>query len=194
MRVNVLAATPAVVRQYADESRRCLVGDRTCSLDNVRRSCFAIELCERDRSAPVANLDLHTMRNHAHTLVAVDFDTKSFLGCLTLDDAPSMLAGRLAAGENDRPRKDDGFLSNLCVSDEHRSRHVGSTLVHHARCMYARIWLMVCTEDWATDGGEQREMLCERKRKLVGFYEQLGFREHSLTTCKRLLVMCSAHH
>lgn len=188
MRVNILVLTPEIARKYKDEARRCLVGDRTCSLQNMRKSCFAIELCDGKRSTgSVGDLDLSALLSYRHAFVAVGFDTNCFMGCISIDDAASShVLTRGAAGPCEL-EEGDGFIGNLCVSDEHRAQHVGTRLVNHACLMYSRAWLSVRTEHGGDDEGGR--MLGDRKRGLVGYYESLGFRERSHSRCGKFVLM-----
>lgn len=174
--VRIVPLTRALATHYRGSSRSALSGDGSCSLENMRDSCFASEACNR-RSTPCMTIE--DLLSAKIAFVAVDGD--HFVGCVSASDSSSLCY--------DFPhcRSTEGLLlSNLCVSKPYRRYGVGKLLIAAvvAKASPSTYLLVARVRDHEQAGMpeervqeqvQMRKVFEERVQRLFATYRKLSF-------------------
>ena len=192
MGLTIVPLTAELASQLNGEAALALNGDGTCSLEAMRTSCFASELCGQGGSA----MQLDQLLGAPHKWVALSdrgpdgepLDRQAFVGCVSAGShhhARSMF--RLHEFE-----PDSLVLSNLCVHSKYRNRrelgdrnlHVGRKLVQKVLDLGApKIYLMIARDP----GGDASTVFASRVPMLQAVYSNLGF--HECGECQRAFLL-----
>ena len=78
---EIVHLTPELLITFQEDAKRALVGDGSCSVDNVAISCFASELCSCNRNPQ--SLELSSLMDFPIRLVAVRENV--FVGCVVAE-------------------------------------------------------------------------------------------------------------
>lgn len=166
MRVHPL--TPELCDRIVRQASKALLGDRTCSIENIRTSCFASEFCALQRPMKIRVRNMLFCR---HAFVALDDETQDFVGCVSSDLAASTLR-TLFPGVSHSPTA--LLLSNLCVDHNHRRRQAGQKLMKTVLALSSDLFLLVVRAQY-TDDTAFAEMQSTSESKLMSWYMWLGF-------------------
>ena len=185
-RVRIVPLTTELARLHDTAASACLVGDRTCSLDNMRRSCFASELCAQSRPL---HMSLRSFVGAPLALVALvreDDGGESFGGCVCAG-APEGFRALFSQLDDKR----DVVLSNLCVSEARRGLGIGRALLERTRewAMGRPLYLTVARAASATDA-DVVTAFEERVARLIETYERCRFRQ--CASCAEALLLRDA--
>lgn len=186
LRLTATDVTVCPLMQLSDRqfemATRMLIGDMSCSLQNLKYSCFASERCNRAHATSTGSLDA---RNLAHTpSVANDGGgARAVIGPHT-GDAVLGVANTLPIDEctflklNNAPPRRGVLICNLCVEESYRARGVGRLLLDHIRSNCNRhgvdTYVSIALPDPAADAGI-RAFMTERSADLVRYYRRMGF-------------------
>ncbi|MAT10956.1 MAG: hypothetical protein CMM02_08105 [Rhodopirellula sp.] len=168
---EIVHLTPELLITFQEDAKRALVGDGSCSLDNVAISCFASELCSCNRNPQ--SLELSSLMDFPIRLVAVRENV--FVGCVAagpLRDVPNSLLRRVGC------KSSDLFVVSLCVASDARNGGIGRLLLDGVRRAAPSSDLYLTTRKMS-DGSDtaldqfHRERLIRQHR----FYTSEGFVE-----------------
>lgn len=177
--IRIERLNPSLAQELEEHASLAFVGEnKTCSLDNKERSCFAAELCRAKGSQSCGDMSLKSFLSSDAAFVAMtDVDTdghtklarKRFVGsisCVSLqvEDCDSMQLQYPCC-----------MVSNVCVSDPYRKSGTGTVLL---KLMLAWIYsnrpgnvsLKVVKEPI-----HGCSVLQHRREKLFQFYGKFGF-------------------
>ena len=187
--VQIVALTEALADEVREEGERALVGDASCSVSNMKESCFACEQCRRGGTP---RMRVHDFLLYPIRYVAVRCggggDRRAFVGCVT--------AGPMGGDLASLAGRDDGFLlSNLCVSGRERKGGTGRRLVQAVRDAIVRyrggaarsaLYLCVaCSSD--EEAPNIDGVFSSRVPRLLDYYRGQGFHVVASTPMYHLL-------
>jgi len=173
-KVSVVPLTSDLCGRLKAEAALALNGDGTCSLRAMSMSCFASEMCAKNR---FSNMTLDMLMQSTYKFVALDGPDGVFIGCVSA-----------YRKENDttavhyfphHPIVDGALLLyNLCVADEFRGRGAGRLLVEavlHAARRPSLVYLLVSKLNLHEPDPEKLAAYKARIARLLGTYEKLDF-------------------
>lgn len=174
--VRVVRLTPELARHVAEAAREAYVGDGTCSLLNMRRSCFACEMCASGISTPRHDpLALCQMESY---VALTDADPQGrvlpfgeplrYVGCVSVRTLPGDIV--LPAGYDPGP-----FICNLCVAPDYRQSGAGTKLIERVlrEKRGQSVYLTVYHDEGARP--DVHDVFAVREPKLISYYNSLGF-------------------
>lgn len=166
--MKIVPLTCELCDKFAQQASNALIGDGTCSLENIQTSCFASELCAKHRPL---TMRLRNMLFCKHTFVALNDDTHTFVGCVTADLAASTLCTLFPGISHTSTSL---LLSNLCVDKGLRRQGAGRMLVDAVTALSPDLFLLVQraqpTHDTTFFSSQSRS-----EAKLKSWYASLGF-------------------
>ena len=175
--------TPTIVRLTEDLASRitrqmetAILGDGSCSEENMGTACFACEHCNQEKGGKriVSGFDASSLTKERTAFVAIDDETGSvsFLGCATANYCiVSSALGVLFPYVVFEPTA--GLVSNLCIGSSARRRGIAKDLMMLMAREYTPLYVLVMlpSETCAP------HVLChmkERSSKLKEYYKDLG--------------------
>lgn len=184
--VRVLNGTLAErMRKSADVS---INGDGGCTLETMRNSCFASEMCAAGSSR---RMHLDDLLNAKHGFVYDDGHGGDFVGCVSADCCNERIKTMFPEHEFEPNAL---IISNLCVSNEKRKGNIGTLLMKRAiqentdgPC-YVLVSLGFVEPSVAS--ATRDSVLCtfyKRVPGLLAFYKTLGFKP--VAKCDRAYLM-----
>ena len=163
----------------ADATRsvsQMLVGDKTCSLDNMNVSCFASERCNSSRAFSTGDMNSIDMANGALDTYALVCDA-AVLAVATTHRMSN--CGFLGMRSSVHP--DDVLLANLCVNQAKRSKGMGRTMIEHIlKRSPANVYVSVRLPDRDAPDAV-RSFMHERSQNLVSLYKHMQFTQVETT-------------
>jgi GNAT superfamily N-acetyltransferase len=106
--------TPDQKRDVVKWADAAFYGDRSCTEENLRRACFAIERCTAPRPQFPGGHHVRSLLAAKHGLYYVAVDAGQILGILCVAQ-----------------QRDSDFLYAFCVAEAHRGSGVGKSLLDH---------------------------------------------------------------
>lgn len=142
------------------------IGNGSCSLSNMKTSCFASELCQHTNGLGPSRPFGSSMWHSKYKYVALHNNRAVGVVCALPTSTFSYI-------------DDDGgySISNLCVLNEYRSHGVGRQLLNHIlRQMHGeRIYISVLYSD-AASRRDIQSVMTPRAAQLVDLYTRSGFK------------------
>ena len=173
------------MRKSADVS---INGNGTCSLDTMRNSCFASEMCAAGSSR---RMQLHDLLSAKHAFVYDEGRDGDFVGCVSADCCNEHVEDMFAPYEFERNAL---IISNLCVSNEKRKSNIGTLLMERAMqenasgpCYVLVSLGFVEPSVASTIRDSVRCTFDKRVHGLLAFYKTLGF--EPVAKCDRAYLM-----
>lgn len=168
--ITIHALDARLARLFGAQAHTALYGDGTCHPDNMRRSCFATEMCAWRNAPPSRNVLAGYLDRSA--FVALD-GPDQFVGCIVLDDIrnwhhhfPQLACARDAV-----------VLCSLCVAHAYRRHRVGARLLRTAvaACDGREVLLAVNHRGCYDPSADIRNAVVAQHGKLTRYYPQQGF-------------------
>ena len=169
---------------------RMLLGDGTCSLENMRRACFAAEGC--NRGVTPRQMSAHGMFNQMRVvLVALNGNEVVGVASLLCMSEASRMLGIPGADPDDASCH---MLCNLCVAADHRhGRGVGRALLQAARTHNARVssrpMYVGVARALDTAPRDIHEFMSTRANNLETMYRHLHFDPSSERSTPQFTIM-----
>ena len=169
--IEVVPLTEENVTRLEAQATLALNGTGRCDLDNMKRSCFAIEGCANGNPKALTLRGLLEDACHAFVAVARTEQGVEFVGCVGFS--------KVNAGQQlfqFPPVEHPGFyLFRLCVAEEFRRHGVAAMLLNAARNIaHCHIYLVVASK---SESDVVRPYLKERADRLRQLYQsKMGFR------------------
>lgn len=174
-RVIVVPLTHELCTKLKAAAAAALHGDGSCSLKAMSMSCFASEICAKNR---YSSMTLDLLMHHPYRFVALDEETNDFVGCVsaTIGTHDSTVQRYFPVHS---PHPQELVLYNLCVAHTHRGRGAGKLLVDRVVESASRpdmVYLLVSklqTDD--INNAERMDLYKKRVTKLLQLYDHLSF-------------------
>lgn len=173
MQPVVKPLTSTLANRFANECRQAWNGDETCSLSNMRMSCFASEGCSARRSCK-GDFDFRSFLKYQTPVVAVDAGEKIFMGCASADPCATSSAFQVLF-PHVATEPGAGVVFNLCVNAKHRGGGVARALMSTMHGKYPVVYVLVVLPSPGSAPHVQAEMR-ERSDRLKSIYGHMGFR------------------
>jgi GNAT superfamily N-acetyltransferase len=138
-----------------------LYGTKTCDVRNMKRSCFASEMC----SYHTPHQDIDVLMRAKYPIVVLDGER--FCACIAahpMNYAPGFLNVELERGSL--------FIYTLCVDDGYRQMSIAHELINVIKATNRAIYLTVARGKDI----EYEDFFTHRSSKLLKYYENHGFR------------------
>lgn len=176
--VRVLNGTLAErMRKSADVS---INGDGKCTLETMRNSCFASEMCAAGSNR---RMHLDDLLNAKHAFVYDDGHGGDFVGCVSANCCNGQIKTMFPEHEFEPNAL---IISNLCVSNEKRKSNIGTLLMNRAmqRNTDGPCYVLVSLGfvEPSVASATRDSVLCtfdKRVPGLLAFYDKLGFKKVS---------------
>ena len=169
IRISDFSSLPS---EMAAQIEHHMVGNRTCSLQNMEHTCFAAEYCALASGFPMR--DELTSRAPL-TLVAHTSSENEFVGCVSVGPVtmypPSYFPKDVYTSHSD-------VIYNLCVSKEYQGRGVGRQLVDAVRQRVDNksIYLLVLKKGRDSPMADVARVMTSRVQRLDATYTRMGLR------------------
>lgn len=186
-RVVVRPLTLDLANRFKEVGHKAWQGNRTCSLENMKTSCFAAEECNLNGSCK-APFQLSSLVDKGSPVVAMDETNASFLGCATAERCEESSMFQILY-PHVTVEAGAGFVFGLCVDSSCRRSGAAREILRHMNLKYPTIYLTVRLPDRGARP-DVRDYMSERSSKLVGIYEHLGF---STVTSSAEFVLMRRH-
>ena len=143
-----------------------LYGSNSCSIEDIKTSCFASESCMYDGGT--SNLDVLLHCSYAY--VCRENDT--FCACVAANKCEY---GKVPYFDDVKCSKDSLFLHTLCVENKYRKNGLATRLLNKIKKKNRPIYLTVLNGKNGKNY-KLKDFLNNRSEKLVEFYEKNGFK------------------
>ena len=172
--VAILPLTRELARTFDAQATEAYVGDRSCSFENMRMSCFASEGCNMTGRCSVSTGLLASFLKAHTALVAVDDAHEVLLGYVCVDLCAMSSTIRIkypfTAFEPGA-----GIAYNLCVATHARGHGLVRQFMQRLATTYTVVYVMINLPSTAASRTVREHMLT-RVDGLRSLYEHLDFR------------------
>lgn len=166
-------------QKIREEAERALYGNRTCSLENMKTTCFASELCSISngnknfpRKMTFQNESTLTLIAHTTGGTAMCGDSKRFVGCICV--GPFSLYPSRWFPDYLKPTSDTHVIFNLCVSSDFQGGGVGRQLINAVRQrMSCPLYLFVLRGTKNTPLANITDIMKSREERLLKTYTRM---------------------
>lgn len=171
----VITSVDALSPALRAEAERALVGDRTCSLENMERTCFASEYCafadgDASRASFCSGTSFHANALLALVALTVRAGTPTFVGCVCVGPAAHFASAFPYA----RAPQDGWIVYNLCVASAFQGSGVGRRLLDAVRVQAGSAHPLYLTVMRTRGSGAVERTMRDRVARLEGTYARLG--------------------
>ena len=160
---NIVKCTKCTSRQIKEQMKKEIYGDSTCSLSNMKNTCFACEYCNTSNTVPENSI-------HDDNTYILE-DTNRYIASVNLTDAAQNPFIRVMHPECETTA---GYVASLCVAFDQRGRGHAKALLNYCQWRYPVLYLAVAlptSKDTTT-----AELMRTRSQKLLHMYYHLNFR------------------
>ena len=147
-----------------------LIGDKSCSLDNMNVSCFASELCNSSHASGTGDMNPMDISNSSLDTYALVSDATVLAVAATRRMSDCEFLGMRSSID-----LDDVLLLNLCVNKTTRAKGMGRTMIEHIlKRSPGNVYVSVRLPDSNAPKTVQSFMQ-ERSQNLVSLYKHMQF-------------------